>query len=709
MPQVPSAIAPSVAPSANTGIGYQNANGATPDAFGAGIGQAQQGTAQAVDHLGGVFATHAEKMQADVNASAAKDLFLQGDVAVGKLTVEYNSLEGANRVNAYPGFVEAVGKIRQDTIASAPNDKVAKLFDADFSKRVGYSIVDGARSAASANKQYQNQTNEAVRTNALGHIAAQANDDNRFSTELEIGKQTFQNSDEYKGSSPEVRAQRDEAFVSSAWATRLQAMSRTDPLRSRELLTKNKDSIDGVTQLKLQDSINQQIINVQSRVDSDQIVQSGALVSPELKSRIKAFEGYTEKPYSDFKQTSVGYGTKAQPGDENIPADQRKAVYEARFENEVGRAANIVDQFSPGLPKGTRDALISLTYNAGSAWTSAGLGQQVRAGNFESARGTLQQYNKAGGEVNDGLVSRRASEASWFGGDPVNRDKSLDSAMEKAKEQAVKVFPDDPGNQAKYLDTLQSRIRSDASVMQSSAKDMQLQIRNQVYTEVLDPSKNITSYDQLSEKARTAFDIAPPELQNNIRKQMTKNATQDVPYTAERRSLGDTLVGESINEPDKFMARDISSLDLTRVQKSDFLKKQADRKALVEKGVKLSGAMSSLQPLLNDAGIGKSASDPTKNAEYNKFSGVLDQQLSDFVAKNQRPPNDKEVREMGAGLLKDVVTSPGYVFDSKAKAYSVVADKTPITLRTDNPNEHYANLPKGATFIGPDGQKRIKQ
>jgi GH24 family phage-related lysozyme (muramidase) len=157
-------------------------------------------------------------------------------------------------------------------------------------------------------------------------------------------------------------------------------MAKNEPLRARELLKQHKGELEGGKALQLEDTINQQIINVQTRVDSDNIIQSGALVPKDLKEAVKKFEGYSEKPYSDYKQTSSGYGTKAQPGDENIPPEQRKAVYEARLDSELARAANIVDQFAPGLPDGTRKALISLTYNAGSAWTSAGLGQAIKPG-----------------------------------------------------------------------------------------------------------------------------------------------------------------------------------------------------------------------------------------------------------------------------------------------------------------------------------------
>lgn len=711
MPTVPTISIPSVAPSESASVPYQTDSAATPEAFGASIGRAQQGLGSQIDKTGDILANHALKMQEDVNASSAKDLFLNADVEVGNITTEYNSLEGANRVNAYPKFVEDVKSVREKYKAAAPNDDVSRRFDQDFSRRVGYSIVDGARSAAVANKQYQHSTNDAVRQNSLQHIADNTQDDQRFQTNLEIGLDANKNSDIYRGSSPEVQQQQDQAFISSAWATRLQSMSKNDPLRARELLKSNSGAIDGETKLKLNDTINQGIINVQSRVESDRIIQSGALVSPELAERVKKLEGYSEKPYADFKQTSSGYGTKAQPGDENIPPDQRKAVYEQRLYSELGRAANIVDQFAPGLPKGTRDAMISLTYNAGSAWTSSGLGTAIKSGNLDSAQYRFGMYTNAGGTINQGLVDRRATELSWWGGEAHDTDMTsqLGKALDAAKETALKTFPDDPANQAKYLDTLQNRVKSDFSVMQGQARDQQLQIRNTVQKELFAPDSTVINYDGLSPQARQMYDMAPPMLQKSFDAAMVKNATRDVPLTNERQSRYDSLRGEGINEPEKFMSRDISSEDLPRAQKSSLLKMQQDRKALLDKGVKVGAAMQIMQPLLNDAGIGKSAVDLSRNSEYNKFSGVFEKALSSLEDEKKRPPNEKEIKEIGNGLLKDVVTSPGYFFgDNSDRAYRVIADKTPITLRTNDTAEHYAELPRGATFIGPDNKTRVK-
>lgn len=133
---------------------------------------------------------------------------------------------------------------------------------------------------------------------------------------------------------------------------------------------------------------------------------------------IKQSEGYTPQAQWDYKQSSSGYGTKAQPGDENIPPDQLKAVHEQRFLDETNKAAASVDQFAPNLPAGVRAALTSLTYNAGPGWQQSGLGAAVQSGDYDKAKDIFLQYNKAGGQVNDGLVARRQKEAAWFAGAP---------------------------------------------------------------------------------------------------------------------------------------------------------------------------------------------------------------------------------------------------------------------------------------------------
>jgi len=130
---------------------------------------------------------------------------------------------------------------------------------------------------------------------------------------------------------------------------------------------------------------------------------------------IKGFEGFAPKASWDYKQHSNGYGTRALHPGEEID----KATAEQRFSGSIAKAAAHVDSVAPNAPPGVRAALTSLTYNAGPGWSSSGLGELVKAGDWQGAAERFQQYNKAGGEVNPGLVNRRTKEAAWFNAPPL--------------------------------------------------------------------------------------------------------------------------------------------------------------------------------------------------------------------------------------------------------------------------------------------------
>jgi len=126
---------------------------------------------------------------------------------------------------------------------------------------------------------------------------------------------------------------------------------------------------------------------------------------------IRNFEGYAPQAQWDYAQLSNGYGTRARFAGEVID----RAEAERRFQSEVSAARSIVEKAAPHVDEGTKAALTSLTYNAGTAWIDSGLGDAVRRGDIDTARDIFLQYNKAGGEVLPGLVTRRSQEAMWIG------------------------------------------------------------------------------------------------------------------------------------------------------------------------------------------------------------------------------------------------------------------------------------------------------
>ena len=135
-------------------------------------------------------------------------------------------------------------------------------------------------------------------------------------------------------------------------------------------------------------------------------------LDPPFLDAIKKFEGYTPKASWDYKQHSIGYGTKARFPGETI--DQAEA--DRRFQQEIGSARGYVRGIGVPMQPGQEAALTSLTFNAGPGWINSGLGQAVRSGNWDEASRRFVQYNKAGGEVLPGLASRRNQEVAWLGG-----------------------------------------------------------------------------------------------------------------------------------------------------------------------------------------------------------------------------------------------------------------------------------------------------
>ena len=108
---------------------------------------------------------------------------------------------------------------------------------------------------------------------------------------------------------------------------------------------------------------------------------------------IQKFEGFTQKAIWDYAQYTNGYGTRAASPGETIT----KAEAEERFKAEIGEAASLVDRFAPSLDNGTRSALTSLTFNAGTAWMKSGLGAAVKSGDLDRAQRHYSTLQQSGG------------------------------------------------------------------------------------------------------------------------------------------------------------------------------------------------------------------------------------------------------------------------------------------------------------------------
>lgn len=126
---------------------------------------------------------------------------------------------------------------------------------------------------------------------------------------------------------------------------------------------------------------------------------------------IKSFEGFTPTAKWDYAQHTNGFGTKALYPGEQISRDEA----EHRFSAEIEKARQFVEKHAKDWDNGTKAALTSLTFNAGTRWATSGLGRALRASDISSVKSHFLAYTKAGGADLPGLIKRRLTEVTWIG------------------------------------------------------------------------------------------------------------------------------------------------------------------------------------------------------------------------------------------------------------------------------------------------------
>lgn len=137
---------------------------------------------------------------------------------------------------------------------------------------------------------------------------------------------------------------------------------------------------------------------------------------------IISHEGFSPKAYWDRhgKKWTIGYGTTVYPNGqpvrkgETITREQAARVLNDTIAKTI--VPRINSMVTARLNKWQLDALTSFAYNCGTGnLGKSTLLQKVNANpNDASIRDEFMRWNKAGGEVLDGLAERRANEANLY-------------------------------------------------------------------------------------------------------------------------------------------------------------------------------------------------------------------------------------------------------------------------------------------------------
>ncbi len=173
---------------------------------------------------------------------------------------------------------------------------------------------------------------------------------------------------------------------------------------------------------------------------------------------IKSFEGFYSKAYWDYRQWTIGYGSRCEEGQfpNGITEAQATELMKEEMPIYVNAVNNFIKSYELTLTQNQFDALVSFSYNCGqNVWKKSTdnftLKKLIVEGNWneDEITAAFGMWNKAGGEVLDGLTKRRAREAALFNSDINIQSSSVKWYFVSTNSSDLVVRPQ-PGS-SKYL------------------------------------------------------------------------------------------------------------------------------------------------------------------------------------------------------------------------------------------------------------------
>lgn len=544
MPTVPYSPVPAVQQTPASGLSYQNAGAATPDAFGAQVGSAEQALGMQMERVGDMVAKHANVLQDRLNEADGNDLFVKWDIDKVKAMTEFQQLEGKHAKDALPKFLEDQEALRQKYLSQAPNIEVKRIFDNNSKRQFGYAVGEAGRYAANQLRSYENKTAEAVVANEVDNAKTISSPEQLEDSLKRVRSVVRSNTADTHGLSEESVLEKQMAATSQIIASKVDALAMSDPVEARRIYEQHKDSVNGKTQLLIEKHLQQADTNVGTRIVAHDIVAG----------KVAGVEPLTQD--SDSKWLSTAQDAA------------RKLAQDPKYANNPG----FEDQLQ------TR---ISTEYNL------------MKKGKSELERGNVNTLREAinGSSGNPRIVSE----------DTIHTNPVLESIWNQ---------------------------------MDEGRKDQ-------------------------------------------MRALIKKNTKEDVPTTQARVDKFQTIMGERLTDPNKFLMHVPGEEDLTFAQQNQLFKAQSDMRGQIQSDARMHQAISTVTPMLAEAGIVQKRSDKAAMETYNQFVGAFEVKLKEEAERNGGKFPDRETQEKIAAQLLRTEPRPGmfgqygFVFGSDEPAFTV--------------------------------------
>ena len=381
---------------------------------------------QSVGEAGLSYLTEQNNLNNQIHASELHSWF--SDQA-GDLISAHSELQGRTAVDQLPDLKSKIQDLQKQAESQAGNLPTKAMVAGNTRHTMDWLIGQATKHADSQRTAWATKTatdNQVAAIN-IGGIAVQANDFSKLDEQMDVVAREAHNRLDpqgYDAQTLDVEVAKDKGAALKNWVgAALTNASDPDALtHAKAIYDRYAADADPASRFAVSKELNTKL---QARaVDnlSNYFVNGTVAGLPGgFVAGIKQSEGYKDKPYWDVNHWSVGYGTRAS-GPNETPD---RFTLETRFEDELTKAADVVDKFAPHLDQGTRAALISLTYNTGQKWTTQGLGDAIKAGDLMKAQQLFLQYNNVNGQPDQSVANRRLREAQWIGQDaPPNVSKA---------------------------------------------------------------------------------------------------------------------------------------------------------------------------------------------------------------------------------------------------------------------------------------------
>lgn len=148
-------------------------------------------------------------------------------------------------------------------------------------------------------------------------------------------------------------------------------------------------------------------LNLKSSYKGEKSKESSNLIDFVIKH-----EDFSSTAYDDFKQTSIGYGTKATSKNQTISKAEARKLLEKDLDSARKAVLKLKETAGYDWNENQIDALTSFTYNLGPGNLKK-LTEDGTRGD-EEISDMILEYKYAGGKVQGGLIERRKAELKLF-------------------------------------------------------------------------------------------------------------------------------------------------------------------------------------------------------------------------------------------------------------------------------------------------------